>query len=328
MNLNYYEILNIETNASNEEIKRAYRRLSLLYHPDKNNNDNDKSVKFKNIGTAYHTLINNITRNKYDRENNIINTSTNINNNMEYVTNNNREYETNNNKEYYIDNRDYHINNRDYHINNRDYHINNNHNSRMEYKNSINSYPINSHFNQYNIYNLPKPIEICKEINFYQSYYGDNIPININRDIFINNEHYSENETIYINIESGIDNNEIITVNGKGNIKNNISGDVKIKIILTPDNIFKRRGLDLIYTKNISFKESICGFSFILKHINGKSYTINNNTGIIINPNYKTSISKLGFKKNDNIGNLLIEYNIEYPDKLNKITISKIENIL
>ena len=50
--------------------------LFLLIFPndyDKNNNDTDKSIKFKTIGSAYETLINNISRNKYDRENNIIN---------------------------------------------------------------------------------------------------------------------------------------------------------------------------------------------------------------------------------------------------------------
>tara|TARA_B100000902_G_C27185036_1_gene850875 strand:- start:516 stop:1118 length:603 start_codon:yes stop_codon:yes gene_type:complete len=195
-------------------------------------------------------------------------------------------------------------------------HINNN---LYSYKLSNNSY--------FNI-ELPKPIEIIKEINYHQSYFGDNIPIIINRNISVNNEKYTENETIYINIEPGIDNNEIIILKEKGNITNNIIGDIKIKIKLLDDNNYKRKGLDIIYTKNISFKESICGFSFVLTHINGKTYTINNNTGIIINPNYTTSIPKLGFKKHDNIGNLIINYNIEYPDKLQQNIIKQLENIL
>ena len=86
-------------------------------------------------------------------------------------------------------------------------------------------------------------------------------------------------------------------VNHDPNIINNIYGDVKIKFLLENNDIFSRKGLDIVYTKTITFKESVCGFSFILKHINGKSYTINNNTGVIINPNYNTSIPKLGFKK-------------------------------
>ena len=133
---------------------------------------------------------------------------------------------------------------------------------------------------------------------------------------------------MYIDIESGIDNNEIITIKDKGNIFNNVSGDVKIKIILVDNDIYKRKGLDLIFTKNISFKESVCGFTFILKLINGKSYTINNNTGVIINPNYTTSIPKLGFKKGDNVGSLIINYIIEYPERLSRETIDKIRALL
>ena len=52
----YYDILNIEPNSDSDTIKKAYRRLSLKYHPDKNNDD---SVMFNKITQAYEFLIQN-----------------------------------------------------------------------------------------------------------------------------------------------------------------------------------------------------------------------------------------------------------------------------
>jgi DnaJ-class molecular chaperone len=60
----YYEILGVSKNASEAEIKRAYRRLAHQYHPDKNKGD-DK--KFKEINEAYQVLGNKEKREQYDR---------------------------------------------------------------------------------------------------------------------------------------------------------------------------------------------------------------------------------------------------------------------
>jgi len=60
----YYEILGVPKSASNDEIKRAYRRLAHQYHPDKNGGD-DK--KFKEINEAYQVLGNKEKKGQYDR---------------------------------------------------------------------------------------------------------------------------------------------------------------------------------------------------------------------------------------------------------------------
>jgi curved DNA-binding protein CbpA len=52
----HYRILDLEPSASLPEIKKAYRRLALLYHPDKNNNDPYAAEQFKAIKEAYETL--------------------------------------------------------------------------------------------------------------------------------------------------------------------------------------------------------------------------------------------------------------------------------
>ena len=63
---NYYKLLEVNKDASFEEIKKAYRRLSMIHHPDKNGNSEESSIKFKQLANAYETLSDEEKRMMYD----------------------------------------------------------------------------------------------------------------------------------------------------------------------------------------------------------------------------------------------------------------------
>ncbi len=63
----YYEILGLDRDATNDEIKKTYRRLALKYHPDKNQGDGESEEKFKEINEAYSVLCDEEKRAAYDR---------------------------------------------------------------------------------------------------------------------------------------------------------------------------------------------------------------------------------------------------------------------
>ena len=143
------------------------------------------------------------------------------------------------------------------------------------------------------------------------------------------NIRFHQKETIYIEIPEGADENEIIILRDKGNINHHgISGDVKIFINIQNNTMFKRTGVDLEIIKNISLREALCGFTFDLVHLNGKRYTINNEKGNVIKTNYNKVIPNLGLKRGDNMGSLIIQFVIIFPEKIALNILDKLDTLL
>ena len=63
----YYNVLSVSRSASQDEIKKAYRKLAIKYHPDRNQGDTSKEEKFKEASEAYGVLGNTEKRAQYDR---------------------------------------------------------------------------------------------------------------------------------------------------------------------------------------------------------------------------------------------------------------------
>ncbi|MFD0851870.1 DnaJ domain-containing protein, partial [Actinomadura adrarensis] len=62
----YYKVLGVAKNASQDDIKKAYRKLARQYHPDANKGDSDSEDRFKEVSEAYDVLSDEKRRKEYD----------------------------------------------------------------------------------------------------------------------------------------------------------------------------------------------------------------------------------------------------------------------
>jgi len=158
---------------------------------------------------------------------------------------------------------------------------------------------------------------------------GGKIPVDYERWVLEGGVKRTETTKIYVDIIQGIDNNETIVVKDVGNIiHDNCIGDLKVIIQVRNDSEYIRNGLDLMVDKKISLKDALCGFSFELKYLNGKTYTITNQEGSIVVPEYTKLIPNMGIPRGDTKGHLIIRFHIEFPKSLTSDVIQKLKDLL
>ena len=329
MSENFYNILGVSAKSTKDEIKKAYRVLQMKHHPDRNKGSSDTILMTQKINEAYETLGDEQNRAEYDNS---------LSNPFTRMNSHNGATGATGAMEVPIDD-----------IFNMFF--GGGGGNPFSGGGGGNPFGMPPGMSQgmppgippgarVHIFNggplgfqqaISKPSPIMKtiNINMEQVLLGANIPLEIERWIVENGLKVFENETIYVTIPQGIDDNEMIILRDKGNVLNeNVKGDVKIFVKITNESIFKRSGLDLIVEKNISLKESLCGFTYEIDYLNGKSYTLINNKGNIIPPEYKKIYPNMGLTRGEHKGNMVIHFHVEFPEKLTDDQIAKLAEVL
>jgi DnaJ-class molecular chaperone len=176
-----------------------------------------------------------------------------------------------------------------------------------------------------------KPMVILKNIHITleQVYHGAYLPVEIDRWMAVEGTKQYEKETVYVKIPPGIDDNEMIVLSKKGNVINDhCIGDVKLVINVNNTTPFQRQGLDLYLEHTVSLQEALCGFQFDIHHVDGKTYTVNNQRGNIVAPEQKKTIAGKGLVRESERGALHIVFHVEFPMSLPEVTLTALEKVL
>ena len=329
---NYYNVLGVSNTASSDEIKKAYRKLSLMYHPDKSVGNEDK---FKTVSNAYSVLSDPERRNQYDMR---LRMGIGMMPDGMNMFGGDRTHHTFT------------------HVGPED--IFNMFNGGVGSHPFMNIFEMMNNMHSKTTQGMPENIRIFRTggmgnggvapQDIFESLYEEkppqivkqvtikleqiledlSIPVEVERFVIENGVKVYEKEVLYVNIPKGIDNGEFIILHNKGNQTSRNKSDVKIIINITNNSEFEREGLNLIYKKNITLKESLCGFNFYIKHLNGVVYNITNTSETVTLPNYKKIISNMGLTRDTYVGNLIIEFFIQFPTSLPKEIIEKLKDLL
>lgn len=305
--MDYYKLLDIDKNASKDTIKKAFRKLSLKYHPDKPTGNADK---FKEINEAYQTLSDDNKKRMYDMRNNgsrIPGMPPGIRVNF---NGNQGSFPFGGNQEGVPDVIKMFFGGIDPH----------NMNNPMMRRDPFSPFV--------NMRRKPTPIQKTLAITLTAAYEGMTYPVEIERTVSQDGIKRIEKETLYIDIPKGIDNNEIILIKDKGNIIGENKGDIKIHIKINNEHIFNRKGINLHIIKEISLKEALTDFKIEFDHLNGKKYKIDHAGNSIIYPGQEMRIKDMGMERNGKKGSLIISFKINFPKILNEETKMKIKEIL
>lgn len=335
----YYKILGIDKNSDETQIKKAYRKLALKHHPDRNPNSREESeAKFKEIGKAYEVLSDKNKRATYDQfgEDGLQGLNANNHNPFDMFGN-------------------------------------------MFMGNPFSEFSTRSHFSERvtknkarveilevslkDLYN-GSTIELLLDIDTKCSYCfgkkylceddlikcsrcGGTGVVTItqqlgphmvsqtrrpcttckngyiihpkNKCIKCNDYGAKKKKLKYnVNISKGSKTGEVIKVNGGGDYNNNYTeaGDLVIKIQINNEENMERIGDDIIYKMDINLVDALCGFKFYHFHLNNKELLIEVKNTLKIGQDMVLKGFGFPIKKTDRFGDLIFKFNIKFPENL------------
>ena len=298
-----YSVLGISPGCPQEDIKKAYRKKSLELHPDRNPNDAKATAAFQELGQAYAKIDTPEKRQQFDAmsrmKSGMGGRGMDIESMLRAFMSAGGPGQTN-------------------------FTVHTNNGSQGQPHPGMPQF----FFSQAS---MQKAAPIIKhiEVTMEQAYTGCMMPVSITRWTLNGEVKEKEEETLYVEIPEGVDNNELVVCHGKGNtISPENIGDVKIFVKVKPHEKFARHGIDLVYQQHVSLRDALCGFALEMAHVNGKSFKINNAEGSVLASGSKRIVNGLGMKRGSHVGRLIIEFIVDFPQKLDLDVVSKLREIL
>ncbi len=284
--MDYYNTLGITKTASADEIKKAFRKLAVQYHPDKNIDKPDAEKKFKDINEAYETLKDPEKRKKYDQHGKDY---------EKYQGAGAGQYDFSGNR-------------------------NSNGGGYAQYETNFDDAfgqgGFSSFFDQMfgkqgasgfgSAQSAGRDLEAEMSITLQEAYFGTTRTISVNK------------QQLRINIKAGTDDGKKLRLKGKGEKgANGQSGDLYINVKVEKHPTFERRGDDLYCTIKVGLYAAVLGGKVQIPTIKGNPISIPIPKGA--QNGQKLRLKNLGmpvYGKSDKFGNMFIKLRIEIPTKL------------
>ncbi|XP_062215083.1 dnaJ protein homolog [Phragmites australis] len=129
-----------------------------------------------------------------------------------------------------------------------------------------------------------------------------------------------EKKVLEVHVEKGMQQNQKITFPGEADeAPDTVTGDIVFVLQQKDHSKFKRKGDDLFYEHTLSLTEALCGFQFVLTHLDNRQLLIKSNPGEVVKPDQFKAINDEGmpiYQRPFMKGKLYIHFTVEFPDSL------------
>ncbi|MBT8330530.1 MAG: DnaJ domain-containing protein [Desulfofustis sp.] len=256
--MDYYKILGVGKNADSDEIKKAYRKLALKYHPDKNSGNKEYEAKFKEMSEAYAVLSDPEKRKQYD-------------------TYGAAGFHQRYSREDIF---------RGFDINEilRQFGFGTSGFSSSNFRSHMGGGSAHHNFNSFFTQNsagtgtcgggCSQPVK-GQDLTYQLTVTLEDVLNGADRQLTLRKNGKTEN--VSVKIPRGIEEGKRLRLKGKGGEApmGGIPGDLYLKVQLEPHKLYERQGEDLILTKHISYSDICLGVKIEVESLDGKKFVVN-----------------------------------------------------